>query len=62
MEGLAKSKMQPVTCMPVTQRPVNTTGKWWFWGKLIPLNENFQNSSIKVQHSKGIDVFAQISC
>ena len=32
------------------------------WGKITPLRENFQNSSIKIQQSTPIDVFARIWC
>jgi len=51
-----------VTCSPVTRRPVKTTTKWRFEGKITPLTENFQNSSVKIQQSTAIDVFAGISC
>ena len=37
-----------------------TNPKWWFWSKVTPLSENFQNTSIKVQWRTLIDVFARI--
>jgi len=35
------------------------TPKMMVWGKITPLKENFQNSSIKVQERTSIHVFLQ---
>jgi len=59
MEGLAVSgKTYPLTS-PATWRRVKTTPKWRFWGKITPLSEHVQNSSIKVQYSTSVHVFPE---